>query len=97
MSVSRYIFSQTIRKGTTITVANTYRICKAVEQGLIPYRTTVLEQGQRLDHVAGIAYGDSSLWWIIAAASAIGWGSQAPPGTIIRIPLDPNEAIGMTA
>jgi hypothetical protein len=46
----------------------------------------MLTETQRLDVLAGIEYGDSSLWWIIAAASNIGWGLQVPPGILIKIP-----------
>ena len=49
-------------------------------------RTLVLTQADRLDNLAGLIYGDSRYWWVIAAASNIGWGLQAPPGTIISIP-----------
>jgi hypothetical protein len=41
---------------------------------------------ERLDIIAGELYGDASLWWIIAAASGIGWGMQCPPGTVLDIP-----------
>jgi nucleoid-associated protein YgaU len=41
---------------------------------------------ERLDTIAGVAYGDGRYWWVLAAASNIGWGLQVPPGTIIRIP-----------
>jgi hypothetical protein len=46
----------------------------------------VLQQNQRLDTVAGDVYGNGKLWWIIAAASNIGWGLQCPAGTILLIP-----------
>jgi len=36
--------------------------------------------------LAGIEYGNSTYWWIIAAASHIGWSLQVPEGTLIRIP-----------
>jgi len=39
-----------------------------------------------LDHIAGKELGDSQLWWVIAAASRIGWWLQVPPGTVLRIP-----------
>ena len=45
-----------------------------------------LLQSTRLDHLASQFYGNSSYWWIIAAASGIGWGMQVPAGTIVRIP-----------
>ena len=45
-----------------------------------------LRESDRLDIIAGKRYGDGKLWWVIAAASNIGWGLQVPPGTLIKIP-----------
>lgn len=45
-----------------------------------------LQESDRLDIIAGRKYGDGRMWWIIAAASGIGWALQVPPGTLIRIP-----------
>ena len=83
----RYTASNTIKgglaRGTTPTVHN---IREAVSSKRIRYSERVLQEDQRLDILAGIEYGDSSLWWVIAAASNIGWGLQVPPGTLIRVP-----------
>ena len=49
-------------------------------------KTMILTEADRVEHVAGAIYGDSRYWWIIAAASEIGWALQAPPGTIIKVP-----------
>lgn len=57
-----------------------------IAAGNIRYDETVLDEAERFDILAGKIYGDSSLWWIIATASDVGWGLQAPPGTRIRIP-----------
>lgn len=54
--------------------------------GRIRYDETVLDEAERLDIMAGKVYGDSTLYWLISAASDIGWALQAPPGTRIRIP-----------
>jgi len=87
MAVSRYSFVPKIlgRKlyGTS-TGAN--KIFFAVSSGAVGYNTIVLKENQRLDHIAAQVYGSSSLWWILAAASGIGWGLQVPPGTIVKIP-----------
>lgn len=61
-------------------------IRNGIENGLIRYSTQRLLEGQRLDSIAGQIYNDGKLWWVIAAASNIGWGLQVPPETIIRIP-----------
>jgi len=49
----------------------------------------VTQEGDRLDTIANQFYGDSSLWWIIAASNNI---HDAPiavdDGTILRIPKD---------
>jgi nucleoid-associated protein YgaU len=47
----------------------------------------VVKEGERLDVIAAKSYGSSHLWWVIAAASGIGWGMQIPPGTLLKIPV----------
>ena len=63
-------------------------IYTAVQAGNILVETRILRGGERLDTLAGRIYGDSSLWWIIAAASGIGWNLQVPPGIMLTIPTD---------
>ena len=92
MALSRYIFSKRIADGRAISSVDTFRVYRAVENGSINYQTILLEEGQRLDHIAGIYYNNSSLWWLIAAASGIGWSLQCPPGTVLRIPTNPQDA-----
>ena len=55
----------------------------------------ILDEGSRLDHLAAQNYGDGSYWWVIAAASSIGWGLQVPAGTIISIPSDINQVLSL--
>jgi nucleoid-associated protein YgaU len=71
-------------------------IRKGIASGIIRFTTEVLREGQRLDSVAGAAYGDAALYWVIAAASDIGWTMQVPPSTILRIPnlADISELVG---
>ena len=96
MAISRYTFSLQIKNGKSLnSSSNMSRINKLVNNGSINCNTYVLEEGQRLDHISAISYGDSSYWWIIAAASGIGWGLQVPPGTFLKIPRDLNEIIGI--
>jgi len=40
----------------------------------------------RLDALAGVLYGEGRYWWVLAAASNVGWSLQVPPGTIITVP-----------
>ena len=58
----------------------------AALSGVLSVRAEVLQEGERLDTLAGIEYGDGRLWWIIAGCSGIGWGLQVPPGTYLLIP-----------
>lgn len=51
--------------------------------GIISTFTTT--DADRLDTIAGAIYGDGRYWWVVAAASDIGWAPQVPPGTLIRI------------
>lgn len=47
------------------------------------------ETGDRLDSLAYEYYGDSTLWWIIAAANKLHNGKFAlPDGTVLRIPAN---------
>lgn len=69
-------------------------IRRAVQQGRITTREHILKEGERLDIIAGRTYGNSRLWWIIAAASGIGWGLQVPPGTQVLIPTDLKQVSG---
>jgi hypothetical protein len=54
--------------------------------GNIRFQQLTLQESNRLDILAGMYYGDGRLWWVIAAASDIGWALQVPVGTIIKIP-----------
>lgn len=58
----------------------------AVASGQIVVRSMVVRGRERLDTIAGEVYGDGRYWWILAAASNIGWGMQVPPGTLIKVP-----------
>lgn len=98
MGTSRYNFVKKITfNGKTLygTSKGSAKIYNAIENNKINYDTHVLSEGQRLDTLAGIYYGDSSYWWIIAAASGIGWGLQVPPGTFLRIPRNLTEVYGI--
>lgn len=99
MSLSRYSFStkQTSDTGKQIIGISqvSHQIYEGIESGVLGYSVHLLEEGERLDYLAGINYGDSSLWWVIAAASGIGYALQVPPGTIIRIPTNITEVFGV--
>ena len=57
-----------------------------IKNGNIRYTEIILQEGQRLDTLAGKYYGDGSLFWILAVSSNIGWSLQVPPGTLIKVP-----------
>jgi hypothetical protein len=63
-------------------------IRSAVKSGALSVVERVLASNTRLDIIAHQQYGDGRLWWVIAAASGIGWWLQAPAGTRIVIPVD---------
>lgn len=63
-------------------------IRQALRSGDLAYKTEITVEGDRLDIIAQREYGDGRLWWVIAAASHIGWWLQVPPGIAIRIPTD---------
>lgn len=71
------------RYGTSFAVP---AIRQNIQAGNIRFQQIVLQESNRLDILAGLYYGDGKLWWLIAAASDIGWGLQVPVGTIIKIP-----------
>lgn len=86
-ATGRYTFLPLIRGGRqTSTSFASVKIRAAIIAGALSYDTVVTEGQMRLDTMANAAYGDSSLWWVLAAASGIGWGLQVPPGTLIYVP-----------
>ena len=98
MGLSRYSFSKKITfNGKTIYGTNrlSANIYNAIENNSISFQTYTLTEGERLDVIAGKFYGDASYWWIIAAASGIGWPLQVPPGTFLRIPQNLNDVFGL--
>ena len=99
MALSRYSFSANLKNSlgqsfVSISQASP-KIFRAVENQSINYSVHILEEGERLDYLAGIHYGNSSFWWVIAAASGIGYALQVPPGTVIRIPVNISDALGV--
>lgn len=87
MALRRYARTPVIKGGRQFGTSTVVAVIwQAVRNGEIETRRHTLQGEERLDILAGEIYGDSSLWWVIAAASGIGWGLQVPPGTILDIP-----------
>jgi nucleoid-associated protein YgaU len=89
MALERYSSDLLVQGGKILgTNGSIQRIRDAVKNGEISTSIVVIQDGDRLDAIAGRVYGDGRLWWVIAAASNIGWWLQVPPGTRIVIPND---------
>ena len=90
MAFSRYARTKslTLAGGKKIVMCSKAysRVNKAVKSGRLQSSQQVLKQGSRLDTISADVYGDAIYWWVIAAASGIGWQCQVPPGTVLRIP-----------
>ena len=87
MAMRRYARTPVLGFGTHFSTSRVIEVIRlGVADGSIGYTTSELREGDRLDIIAGREYGDAALWWIIAAASGIGWGLQVPPGTMLLIP-----------
>ena len=84
----RYTRDNRIRGGLLQSARTTMLLRRANQYDLIPVRKIKIKEEQRLDHLAFDYLGDSTLWWVLAALSNIGWGLQVPAGTIISIPTD---------
>lgn len=100
MAISRYSFINKYKRSNNVfyaTAKYNVRISKAIHNGTLDFNVHILSAGERLDQLAFKHYNDSSYWWVIAAASNIGWGLQVPPGTIIRIPKSLSAALGVAS
>ena len=88
MAIRRYARTGLLKGGKHYgTPVGAVMIRKAAERGNITTEEYISAEGERLDHLAGKIYGNGTLWWVIAAASGVGWGLQVPPGTLLMIPI----------
>jgi len=87
MAISRYARTPLLNFGRRY---GTSRAIPAIRSGIADGSITFIErtmsENMRLDILAADSYDDGRYWWVIAAASDIGWVPQVPPGTYIRIP-----------
>ena len=96
MALTRYKNDRLIQGGRLLQTATAVmRVRQAIKTGNISLQVIVVKEGQRLDKIAGDFYGDGRLWWVIAAASNIGWPMQVPPGTRLHIPTDLGQIEGV--
>ena len=87
MAISRYRRSDVLDLGRQFGTGRAHEVIRAaIKDGTLAFEAITLREAQRLDHIAGVRYGNARYWWVLAAASDIGWGLQVPPGTYIRIP-----------
>lgn len=86
-NIRRYARTPVIVAGKKYGTSNIIPIIRErIANNLLPYTTYTTNENERLDIIAGQVYGDGRLWWIIAAASGIGWGLQVPSNTLLFIP-----------
>ncbi len=87
MATSRYTRTPIIAYGTQYGTGRAREVIQAaVANGTLATKQVVVRGRERLDTLAGVLYGDATYWWVLAAASNVGWGLQVPPGTILRVP-----------
>lgn len=87
MATSRYITTPKTNFGTQYGTSETVaKIRAAIANGNIQCNVIFLQEVIRLDVLAGQYYGDGKYYWLIAAASNIGFALQVPPNTRLVIP-----------
>tara|TARA_R110001599_G_scaffold19537_1_gene74785 strand:- start:64 stop:372 length:309 start_codon:yes stop_codon:yes gene_type:complete len=96
-SFSRYSFIPNIKNDTGVSFKSTnkinVRIRSAITTGAIEFKTHTVQEGERLDSLAQLYLKSSEYWWVIAAASGIGWSLQIPPGTLLHVPLSISDIV----
>jgi len=87
MTLRRYTRTPILIAGRKFGTSNLIPIIRSnIESGAITYTTYITKENERLDILAGKYYNDGKLWWLIAAASDIGWGLQVPSNIVLKIP-----------
>ena len=97
MSIRRYNRDPVLGFGTRYGTSRAINIIRnGIANGSIRTSTQLLGEAMRLDNLAGQIYGDATLWWILAAASDIGWAMQLPTNTVIVVPdlVDVGKLLG---
>lgn len=87
MTIKRYGRAPVIKFGEKYGTSYAINAIRSnINLGNIRYTAHILAENERLDILAGEYYDEGTYWWIIAAASGVGWGLQVPPGTLLKIP-----------
>ena len=95
MANSRYTQTSVLGFGSQLGTGRSHEVIRAaIAQGTLATTQYIIQEGTRLDVLAGSLYGEARYWWILAAASDIGWGLQVPPGTVVNVP-DLNAVLGL--
>jgi len=95
-TINRYRRAPKIKNGRSYgTFDPCYIVYNAAVTGRLTCITHTLVEGERLDILAGQHLGDGRLWWVISAASGIGWNLQVPPGTFLRIPVNNQQVAAL--
>ena len=93
--ISRYSYTPIV-EGKSVSNSDCVRIIQnGMRLGEIDVDVFTLSGHQRLDVLSGQFYGTSEFWWVIAAASGIGWGLQVPAGTLLRVPKDISKILAL--
>tara|TARA_R100000808_G_C2155265_1_gene167287 strand:+ start:5421 stop:5717 length:297 start_codon:yes stop_codon:yes gene_type:complete len=96
MAFSRYNKTSRLAMGHHYgTQRSMWPLYKAAQEGRLSTSEYVTKEGDRLDQLAGKYYGNGRYWWVIAAASGIGWGIQVPPGIVLTIPDNISQVEGL--
>lgn len=87
MATSRYSRTPRLDLGAQFGTTSSIRTIRAaIKEGRLPHKVMVIRGSERLDTLSGVIYGDARYWWVLAAASDVGWGLQLPVDTVIRVP-----------
>ena len=88
MAFSRYNSTAILDFGAQFGTSNATAVIRAAikDNTLSRGKKIVVRGAERLDTIAAVEYGDGRYWWVLAAASNVGWSLQVPVGTVLYAP-----------